>query len=133
MIEKTNKQVNLGHLSEKELKSVIRDARRRVRNIKKKKSKRPRPKSTDKPIQAVADNIRYTADHVYGCTKYEVLCAVAANMRFRIDKGGRSWRRSAKYRHPDKPELSWAGTGSRPKWLQSELDKGRDIEDFRVD
>lgn len=37
-----------------------------------------------------------------------------------------------KYRHPEKPELTWKGRGQMPKWLREELAKGRRLEDFRV-
>lgn len=37
-----------------------------------------------------------------------------------------------KYRHPEKPELTWKGRGQMPKWLREELAKGRSLDEFRV-
>lgn len=36
------------------------------------------------------------------------------------------------YRHPEDPNLTWAGRGARPKWLKDALDQGKAIEDFKV-
>lgn len=38
-----------------------------------------------------------------------------------------------KYRHPDNPELTWAGRGAQPVWLREEIANGADIESFRID
>ena len=37
-----------------------------------------------------------------------------------------------KFRHPDDPEKVWVGLGRRPVWLEEELAKGRDLEEFRI-
>lgn len=36
------------------------------------------------------------------------------------------------YRHPQHPELTWSGRGTRPKWLRTLLTKGHSLDEFRV-
>jgi DNA-binding protein H-NS len=40
--------------------------------------------------------------------------------------------KSVKYRHPDKPDLTWCGRGRRPLWLNEAVDSGIDIAKIRV-
>ncbi len=35
--------------------------------------------------------------------------------------------------HPDRPDLTWAGRGRRPKWIKEFLDMGKSIDDLRPD
>lgn len=37
-----------------------------------------------------------------------------------------------KFRHPDDPNLTWAGRGAQPVWLREAIAAGADIESFRV-
>ena len=37
-----------------------------------------------------------------------------------------------KYRHPDKPELTWTGNGRTAKWLEKEIDAGKNLDDFLI-
>jgi DNA-binding protein H-NS len=37
-----------------------------------------------------------------------------------------------KYRNPDNPSETWAGTGRKPKWLTEAEAKGKKLEDFEV-
>jgi len=41
--------------------------------------------------------------------------------------------RKPKYRHPDDPTQTWAGTGFMPVWLREEVEDGASLEDFLVD
>ncbi len=36
------------------------------------------------------------------------------------------------YQHPDKPELTWNGSGQPPKWLKTLIKSGRDKSEFEV-
>jgi len=38
-----------------------------------------------------------------------------------------------KYRNPAKPSETWAGRGSKPRWLTAQLKSGKPIDDFRID
>jgi len=42
-------------------------------------------------------------------------------------------RRKPKYRHPDEPELTWAGTGFIPIWLREEIEAGAFLGEFLVE
>ena len=42
-------------------------------------------------------------------------------------------RRRPKYRHPDEPALTWAGTGFIPVWLREEIESGASLAEFLVD
>ena len=37
-----------------------------------------------------------------------------------------------KFRHPDDPNLTWAGRGAQPRWMRDAIAAGADIESFRV-
>ena len=37
-----------------------------------------------------------------------------------------------KYINPANPSQTWSGRGKRPNWLVDELNKGKQLEDFRV-
>jgi len=41
-------------------------------------------------------------------------------------------RRKPKYRHPDHPDLTWAGTGFIPVWLRDEIEGGASLSNFLV-
>jgi len=38
-----------------------------------------------------------------------------------------------KYRNPARPSETWAGRGSKPRWLTAQLKSGKRIDDFRID
>ncbi len=42
-------------------------------------------------------------------------------------------RRKPKYRHPDEPKLTWAGTGFIPVWLRDEIEAGASLGEFLVE
>ncbi|MDQ2694331.1 MAG: H-NS histone family protein [Pseudomonadota bacterium] len=37
-----------------------------------------------------------------------------------------------KFRNPANAQQTWTGRGKRPRWLQDELDRGADLNDFAV-
>lgn len=37
-----------------------------------------------------------------------------------------------KYRHPENPELTWAGRGRQPRWIKDALEAGKSLEDMRI-
>jgi len=41
-------------------------------------------------------------------------------------------RRKPKYRHPNEPDLTWAGTGFIPIWLREEIEAGASLGEFLV-
>lgn len=38
----------------------------------------------------------------------------------------------AKYRNPEDPSETWAGRGKQPRWLVTQLSRGRKLEDFAI-
>jgi DNA-binding protein H-NS len=38
----------------------------------------------------------------------------------------------AKYRHPEKPELTWSGRGKRPAWVNEALAAGKSLDDLTI-
>jgi DNA-binding protein H-NS len=52
---------------------------------------------------------------------------------FGIEGGKRTGKKlPAKYMNPANPKQTWSGRGKRPNWLNAELEKGKDLEDFRI-
>lgn len=50
-----------------------------------------------------------------------------------VVKGGKRGSVSApKYRHPENPELTWAGRGRQPRWVKEALQQGKTLEDMRI-
>jgi len=47
--------------------------------------------------------------------------------------GHQTRRRRPKYRHPDEPSLTWAGTGFMPVWLREEIEGRACLADFLVE
>jgi len=45
----------------------------------------------------------------------------------------RGRRRKPKYRHPDAPTQTWAGTGHMPVWLRREIERGADLSQYLVE
>ena len=37
-----------------------------------------------------------------------------------------------KYRHPDFSDLTWTGTGRKPKWIAKMIEDGRSLEEFAI-
>lgn len=37
-----------------------------------------------------------------------------------------------KYMDPENPSNTWSGRGRKPKWIQSYLSMGKNIEDFKI-
>jgi DNA-binding protein H-NS len=37
-----------------------------------------------------------------------------------------------KYRNPAQPHETWAGRGKQPRWLTTQLESGKKLDDFRI-
>ena len=122
--------IDINKLSRKDLETLIHKSKRQLKRIET-EEKRPTLKSSDERVAAIANQVRALADDLK-LPKKDALKAVAGNLRISVDsaKGGAS--ATVKYRHPDDPRKTWAGTGARPKWLKEELEKGHRLEDFSV-
>lgn len=50
-----------------------------------------------------------------------------------VVKGGKRGSVSApKYRHPESPELTWAGRGRQPRWIKEALKQGKSLDEMRI-
>jgi DNA-binding protein H-NS len=50
-----------------------------------------------------------------------------------VVKGGKKGSVSApKYRHPQHPELTWAGRGRQPRWIKEELKNGKSLSEMLI-
>lgn len=50
-----------------------------------------------------------------------------------VVKGGKKGAMSPpKYRHPENPELTWAGRGRQPRWIKEALEQGKNLDDMRI-
>jgi DNA-binding protein H-NS len=50
-----------------------------------------------------------------------------------VDRARRPYPRVLpKYRNPSDPSETWSGRGKMPRWLKTQIGKGRAIEDFRI-
>lgn len=82
---------------------------------------------------AVQDIDRAMAKH--GITAQEFLTLPKAKLRKAIVAHLRGEARQTlapRFQHPKHPDLTWTGRGSRPRWLRDLLDRGHDLEEFRV-
>lgn len=46
------------------------------------------------------------------------------------ERSGRS--QAVRYRHPDRPDLTWCGRGRPPNWIKQAVKAGREIAAFQV-
>lgn len=122
--------IDINKLSKKDLENLLRKSKRQLKRIET-EEKRPSLKSSDERVAAIANQVRALADDLK-LPKKEVLKSVAGNLRISVDGAKGAASANVKYRHPDDPRKTWAGTGARPKWLKEELEKGHKLDDFRV-
>lgn len=47
-------------------------------------------------------------------------------------KTRRSGTVAPKYANPEDPTLTWTGRGRKPKWVQENLDKGKELDDLLI-
>ncbi|MBC9246293.1 H-NS histone family protein [Paracoccus sp. 11-3] len=47
-------------------------------------------------------------------------------------KTRRSGTVAPKYANPEDPTLTWTGRGRKPKWVQENLDKGKNLDDLLI-
>lgn len=129
MTESAN--IDLNKLSEQELQRLIEQSKKQMQKLKKQKS--ATLNSRDPDVAIAADTVRNLAKQKK-VTPAVALAAVAKNMRIAIQTKRKARAETAvKYRHPDFPEKTWKGAGKRPLWLVEELNKGRSLDEFKVD
>ncbi len=100
---------DLHDLSESELKDVIANAEKALKN---------REKGKRKEVMAQIRELAASID-----VGIEI---------FDKDKVKRRGQVPAKYQNPNDLSQKWSGRGMRPNWLKTLLDEGRSIEDFEI-
>lgn len=105
--------INLAPLSINELEQLIADANTLIE-----KKKNESIRNAKAEVERIAAAAGVTIEELMGITK----------------PGAKAVRKPAavKFRHPDDASLTWSGRGKRPNWLQAELAKGKQIEDFAI-
>jgi len=71
----------------------------------------------------------------YGLSAQDFLTLPKAKLRRAIVARLRGETRqplAPRYVHPEHSTLTWSGRGSRPKWLRDLLEKGHELEEYRV-
>jgi DNA-binding protein H-NS len=104
--------IDLKNLSSHELAQVIENAQNAL--AEKQKNER---RAVVAKIKELADSIGITVSFQEGQR------AVSSRKGSKV---------AAKYRNPQNPSETWTGRGVRPRWLQAQLDSGRNIEDFKI-
>ena len=60
------------------------------------------------------------------------------NGRYRVEQTSETLKRRSyptvfpKFRNPEQPSETWAGRGTKPRWLVAQLKSGKQIDDFRI-
>lgn len=122
--------LDLNNLSEQELQKLINQSKKQIKKLKTKKVIELNSKDAD--VVAVADAVRHLAK-TKKVTPAEALSSIAKNMRVGMTASRKPRSESAvKYRHPNDPDKTWKGFGKRPIWLNDELKRGRNLEDFKI-
>lgn len=119
--------LNLSDLNQKELDTLITQAKRRKATLKKRK-----------PIATVRSRITsqakaegYTIEELFGIgTARTTAPRKAAKKAAR--KGRKLGKVPPKYRNPANRDETWAGRGKQPRWLVAEIAKGKKLEDFLI-
>ncbi len=104
--------VNVSNLSIKELNELIKQANAEIAN-----KEKARVVEAKKKMAQIAQE--------YGLSLDEVMKAPTKG------RGSRG-KAPAKYRNPDDPNLTWAGRGRKPTWLEEALKKGKKLESFKI-
>lgn len=101
--------IDVGNLSEKQLKDLIRKAKGRMKNMDKEKLAKVKAK-----VNAVLKAEGVTFAQVYG-----------------RKRGGKTGKVAAKYRNPNGVE-TWSGRGKRPRWYLAALKAGKKEKDLLI-
>ena len=119
--------VNLSDLTQKELDTLINQAKRRKATLKKRK-----PIATVRSrITAQAEAEGYTIEELFGgATVKKTAARKVAKKATR--KGRKLGKVPPKYRNTADKTETWTGRGKQPRWLAAQVAKGKKVEDFLI-
>lgn len=119
--------VNLSDLTQKELDTLITQAKRRKATLKKRK-----PIATVRSkITAQAEAEGYTIEELFGGATVRTP-AVRKVAKKATRKGRKLGKVPPKYRNPANKTETWTGRGKQPRWLAGQVAKGKKVEDFLI-
>ena len=119
--------IDLNDLSQKELASLITQAKRRKTALAKRK-----PITTVRArLRALAKSEGYTIDELFGGTGATRKTATRKVAR-KTTAGRKLGKVPPKYRNPANKDETWTGRGKQPRWLAAEVAKGKKAEDFLI-
>ena len=120
-------EVKLSDLTQKELDTLITQAKRRKATLKKRK-----PIATVRSkITAQAEAEGYTIEELFGgATGTKTAARKVAKKAPR--KGRKLGKVPPKYRNPANKTETWTGRGKQPRWLAAQVAKGKKVEDFLI-
>lgn len=103
-------EINLDALSLSELKQLEKSLAKAITSFEDRRKTEARAK-----VDELARELGYSFEELAG----------AAPMRKRSPS-------SAKYRHPENPEITWSGRGRKPGWISEALAAGKSLDAFAI-
>lgn len=121
--------IKLDSLSARELEALIAQA-----NLRKKKLAKRKPLAVVRQkLAALAKAEGYSLAEIFAAAPAGSSKPVAGKAKNpRRASSNKGVKVAAKFRHPARPELTWAGRGQQPKWLAAEISKGKSLSDFAI-
>lgn len=121
--------IDLNELTQKELDTLITQAKRRKATLKKRK-----PIATVRSrITAQAEAEGYTIEELFGTGTATRKAAGRKVAKKTAAKTGRKLGKvPPKYRNPANKDETWTGRGKQPRWLAAQIAKGKKVEDFLI-
>lgn len=120
--------IDVNKLSARELDNLINQAKKRKNALSKRK-----------PIAAIRKKLTqllkaegYTVAELLGSPAAPASRATKAVAKPRKSKGKSTGKVAPKYRNPANAAETWSGRGKQPRWLASEVAKGKKAEDYLI-
>ncbi len=121
--------LNIDNLSPQELASLIARANKRKRVL----SKRKPAAKTKAAVAKLLKSAGWTLEELYGKPSAASAPANPKKTRKASALKGRTLGKVApKYRNPENLSDVWTGRGRQPRWLATEVAKGRALDEFLI-
>jgi DNA-binding protein H-NS len=119
--------IDVNRLSVKELDALINQAKKRKTTL----SKRKPLAVVRAKLTQLAKAEGYSLTELFG-GKTPGPAATKSAAKPRKGKSAPTGKVAPKYRNPDNAAQTWSGRGMQPRWMASEVAKGRKPEDFLI-
>ena len=122
--------IDLNGLLAKELDALIAQAKKRRTTL----SKRKPIAVVRKKLTQLARAEGYTVAELFGggVPQPGKSASAPAKTGRKSTKGYKLGKVAPKYRNPADPSQTWAGRGQQPKWMSSQIESGKVLEDFLI-